>query len=56
MLTTLKNKIVESDKPVGRKPVNNWRLPPADFAYGKKIKDDDFHAGASKFKVIKNVL
>lgn len=48
MITSLKNKIIESDKPVGRKPVNNWVLPPADFAYGKKEKDDDFHAAASK--------
>lgn len=49
MITVLKNKIIESDKPVGRKPVNNWILPPADFTYGRKEKDDDFHAGASKY-------
>lgn len=48
MINALKNRLDESNKPVGRKAVNNWKLPPTDFAYGKKIKDDEFHAGASK--------
>jgi hypothetical protein len=52
MITALKHKIIESEKPVGRKPVNNWKLPPADFAYGKKEKDDEFHAGASKLTML----
>lgn len=49
MITALKNKIIESDKPVGVKTTNNWKLPPSEFAYGKKEKDDEFHAGASKY-------
>jgi len=48
MITALKNRLHEADKPVGKKPINNWVLPPADFAYGKKEKEDEFHAGASK--------
>ena len=48
MITALKNKLIEADHPVGRKPVNNWKLPPTNFAYGWKDKDDEFHAGASK--------
>lgn len=48
MLTTLKHKIIESERPVGKKAINNWKLPPADFAYGKKEKEDEFHAGSSK--------
>lgn len=48
MLTALKIKLHEADKPVGKKPVNCWKLPPSDFSYGKKEKDDEFHAGASK--------
>jgi len=46
--TYLKNRLIEAEHPVGRKPVNNWKLPPADFAYGKKLFEDEFHAGASK--------
>lgn len=49
MITALKNKLEESNKPVGKKAVNNWKLPPSDFAYGKKEKDDEFHAAASKY-------
>ena len=48
MINALKNRLDESNKPVGRKPLNNWKLPPSDFAYGRKEKDDEFHAGASK--------
>ena len=46
--TYLKNRLIEAEHPVGRKPVNNWKLPPTDFAYGKKLEEDEFHAGASK--------
>lgn len=48
MINTLRLKLDEADKPVGRKPLNSWKLPPSDFAYGKKEKDDEFHAGISK--------
>ena len=53
MITKLKNKILESDKPVGRKPLNDWKLPPTNFAYGRKEKEDEFHAAASKLIIIK---
>ena len=49
MITALKHKIIESDHPVGKKPVNNWKLPPKDFSYGRKEKDDEYHVGASTF-------
>ena len=49
MTSTLKRRLIEADHPVGCKPVNNWKLPPSDFAFGKKEKDDEFHAGASIF-------
>ncbi len=58
MIKSLKLKLDEANKPVGRKALNNWKLPPADFAYGKKEKEDEFHAGASNiyFKFIINFL
>lgn len=40
MMQTLRNRIVESDNPVGVKKVSNWKLPEKDFAYGKKVKED----------------
>lgn len=40
MMQTLKNKIVESENPVGVKRVSNWKLPPDGFAYGKKEVED----------------
>jgi hypothetical protein len=40
MADTLKQKIVESHKPVGVKKQSNWKLPPSDFAYGFKVKPD----------------
>lgn len=49
MITALKHRLDEASHPVGRKKLNNWKLPPADFAYGKKEKEDEFHADASKF-------
>ena len=48
MIRALKNKIIEAEKPVETKTVSNWKLPPAEFSYGKKEKDDEFHAGISK--------
>lgn len=49
MLKSLKKKIVEAERPVGVKTISNWKLPPSEFAYGKKEKDDEFHAGISIF-------
>jgi hypothetical protein len=40
MVDALKQKIVESHKPVGVKKQSNWKLPPSDFAYGFKVKPD----------------
>lgn len=48
MITALKHKIIESDNPVWKKPVNNWKLPPNSFAYGKKEKEDPYNAWVSK--------
>jgi len=39
-MQTLKNKIIESDNPVGVKRVSNWKLPDKNFAYGKKEEAD----------------
>jgi len=50
MLQTLKNKIIESDNPVGCKKTSNWILPEKEFAYGKKdIPDPE---GVEKSKII----
>lgn len=40
MLQTLRNKIIENEKEPGVKTISNWRLPPEEFSYGKKIIPD----------------
>ena len=40
MIDTLKKKLVESHNPVGIKKTSNWKLPPQEFAYGYKVKED----------------
>jgi len=40
MIQSLKNKIIESENPVGTKKISNWNLPEKEFAYGKKEKPD----------------
>lgn len=40
MIDTLKKQIIESHKPVGVKKTSNWKLPPEEFAYGYKVKED----------------
>ena len=40
MIDTLKNQIIESHKPVGVKKTSTWKLPPEEFAYGYKVKED----------------
>ena len=40
MLQTLKTRLIENEHPIGIKKTSNWKLPPVDFAYGKKEKED----------------
>ena len=40
MITALQTNLIENEHPVGIKKVSNWRLPPDDFAYGKKVIPD----------------
>jgi len=40
-MQVLKNKLIEGDNPVGiNTKSHNWKLPPKDFAYGKKDEGD----------------
>lgn len=49
MIPYLKMRLAEAEHPVGVKKYSQWKLPPADFAYGKRdIKDKE---GASKGKI-----
>ena len=49
MITGLKTKLIENQNPVGKKKVSNWKLPPDDFAYGKRIPPDEEGVSISKF-------
>lgn len=44
MTETLKKQIIDSYKPVGVKKSSDWNLPPKDFAYGYKVKEDPENA------------
>ena len=46
--TAIRTMLIENKKPVGVKKVSNWKLPPNDFAYGKKIPSDKEDASVSK--------
>lgn len=50
MLTKLKTNLVENTNPVGVKKTTNWKLPPKDFAYGKRVEPDK--EGVSIGKII----
>ncbi len=47
----LKKKIINSSNPVGSKSVNDWKLPPIDFVYGKKEKEDPEGVSKSTFRI-----
>lgn len=47
-MTHLKTRLVECDNPVGIKKTSNWKLPPIDFLYGKKEKEDPEGVSISK--------
>lgn len=49
MIQTLRTRIAESEHPVGVKKTSNWKLPPVDFVYGKKNKEDKEGASISKY-------
>lgn len=55
-MQTLKNKIIESDNPVGVKKTSNWILPGKDFAYGKKDAADPEGVDISKYNIIYYLL
>lgn len=45
MLPYLKNRLIENSNPVGVKRTSNWKLPPSDFYYGKKLPEDEHGVG-----------
>ena len=51
MLTILKNKLIDSENPAGVKRASNWKLPPPDFAYGKKEEADKEGVNISKLLI-----
>lgn len=52
MLTKLKTNLIENTNPVGVKKTSNWKLPPKDFAYGKRVEPDKEGVSISKFLFI----
>lgn len=48
MLQTLRTKLVETDHPVGVKRIMNHKLPPSEFVYGRKEKEDPEGVSISK--------
>jgi hypothetical protein len=48
----LKTRLVECENPVGKKKTSNWVLPPVDFVYGKKEKEDKEGVSISNFLLI----
>ena len=53
-MTFLKTRLVEVEQPIGTKKVSNWKLPPIDFVYGKKEKEDK--EGVSISEQFNNIL
>jgi hypothetical protein len=47
-LQLLKTKLSNCDNSVGSKKTSNWKLPPIDFVYGKKEKEDPEGVSISK--------
>jgi hypothetical protein len=54
MLQTLRTRLAECENPVGTKRTSNWQLPPQEFAYGKKEKEDPEGVSISKYIFFKN--
>jgi len=44
----LQKKLLNSENNVGTKKLNDWKLPPIEFAYGKKEKPDPEGVSISK--------
>ncbi len=47
-MTHLKSRLVECENPIGKKKTSNWVLPPVNFVYGKKEKEDPEGVSISK--------
>jgi hypothetical protein len=56
MMQTLRNKIAESDHPVGVKRISNWKLPDKNFTYGWKEKGDPEGADISKQNKLNQIV
>ncbi len=52
MIQSLKIRLIEADHPVGVKKSSIWRLPPENFAYGRKETPDKEGVGKRNFLII----